>query len=119
MGADNIDRTRIDSPPSDADPSFRGSDPGPHRDEGTPATDLDLRQIQGIEPIHHEATTDGTSPETTPDDHRRAGAAAFAREGAAYRDVDRILDGDHQQGWAGDAEASLRKGWPGVCHRAA
>jgi hypothetical protein len=203
MGADRIDTPppSADSPLSGSDKPLIGPDASPLRDEGTPATDLDLRPIRDIEPVHrapesqasgdaasdipaaplpsdapsdesidranalalvdfqkdldrarangdiafeqatlenmgnvqvtdtiradpqgyldsldhpgaaesepvsHEA--DWPAAETTPDDHRREGAAAYARAEAAYREADRIIDRDHKQGWAARAEDSI------------
>lgn len=108
MGADNIDTPPppADSPSPGSDKSLGGPDTDPHRDEGTPA-DLDLRRIQDIEPVHR--APEGL--EVTPDDHRREGAAHFARAGADYREADRIIDGDRTQGWAARAEdATTRAG---------
>ena len=58
MGADSIDAPSpsADSPLPGSDKSPGGPDASPRRDEGTPATDLDLRPIQDIEPVHHAPT---------------------------------------------------------------
>jgi hypothetical protein len=58
MGADGIDAPPLsaDSPLPGSDKSPGGPDASPHRDEGTPATDLDLRPIHDIEPVHHAPT---------------------------------------------------------------
>jgi hypothetical protein len=58
MGADSIDvpPPSADSPLPGSDKSPGGPDASPRRDEGTPATDLDLRPIQAIEPVHRAPT---------------------------------------------------------------
>ena len=89
MAADGIDTPppSADSPSSGSDKPLIGPDAGPHRDEGTPATDIPA--------------------DMTPDDHRREAAAAYARAGAAFHAADRIIEGDHKQGWGADAEDSI------------